>query len=359
MQMQSKKPQDYVEFNVEYYKNIMHRFGYNPLEFERIDFKLGEWSREDLQRQWLCHVKGRLFADGYDKKEKVIATTGFGLSGIPHLGTISQILRAIRLQRNNIPVQIVLGDLDAYNGKAVGLGFARDLAKQYKDFILKLGFINSAPSILRDQYDSLEILRLSYLLGHFMDDEMFVSAEEDLHKFYSKRGKVDNTMTYRRRLSLNLMIADFLELYVEKGFQRVLVFLGIDEHQYVKFGAEAITKACQNSDWLPVKDLSISALYSSIIRGFYGYPKMSKSFPRSAITVNMTLADILERVMQGEGDYSSPEENVVYQMISSASLFSTDEISEAYQECYQKSPQWVEIKKRYAHHLKEICSEWG
>lgn len=347
-----------IQFNADYYYDIMSKFGYNPLEFERIDFRLGDWSKEDLQRQWLCHVRGRLFADGYDRKERVIATTGFGLSGIPHMGTISQILRAIRLQQNKIPVQIVLGDLDAYNGKATKLGFSRDLAKRYKDFILKLGFNDTKPNVLRDQYDSLKVLRLAYLLGHFMDDKMFMLAEEDLHKFYSNRGKVDSTMTYRRRLSLNLMIADFLELYVEKKFHHVIVFLGIDEHQYIKFGVDAISKACQDGDWLEQKNISISSLYSSIIRGFYGYPKMSKSFPESAITVDMPFHKILERIMDGEGDIVIPEENVVYQMISSASLYSADEIAEAYSACLKQSPDWKNIKRKYADHLDKICAQW-
>ncbi len=123
------------------------------------------------------------------------------MSGIPHIGTLSQILRSIALQKAGIPVQMVLGDLDAYNGKARPLTETLKLAEKYKKFILKLGFNPKFPSILRSQYNEFGVLRTSYLIGHFMDDSMFQEAEEDLHGFYSKKGKVDKDMSYRRKIT--------------------------------------------------------------------------------------------------------------------------------------------------------------
>lgn len=346
-----------VLFDSHYYSAIMKEFGYSPLEFEPISFSLGKLTNDDLRRQWLCHMNGNSFAIAVQNGKRAIVTTGFGLSGIPHVGTLSQIIRALRLQQAGLPVQIVLGDLDAYNGKNANLDCAQQLVSQYRAFIRNLGFNDSPPNSLRAQYESLTTLRTAYLIGHYMDDEMFSRAEEDLHEFYSDQGKVDSTMSYRRKLSLNLMIADFLELLMYGGFDAILITLGIDEHQYVNFGRETMQRVQADSTF-PLSGRSYSAMYSGIIRGFHGYPKMSKSFPESGISVDMGAEDITRLIMNGEVVTEFPETNVVYQMISSVSLYDSERINEAYEECRKQSRSWSHIKSEYATHLHQLCQRW-
>lgn len=346
-----------VSFDSQYYDAVMREFGYSPLEFEHIGFALGSLTKEDLQCQWLCHMNGKSFAEAHQTGKNVIATTGFGLSGVPHMGTLSQILRTIRLQQAGIPVQIVLGDLDAYNGKNIPLERTQELAERYRTYVLNLGFNASSPNILRPQYAALATLRMSYLIGRYMNDEMFSRAEEDLHGFYSAQGKVDPVMSYRRRLSLNLMIADFLELLAHDGFDAILVFLGIDEHRYVDFGRQTLEQAAnEHPAWFRGKHYA--ALYSGIIRGFHGYPKMSKSFPQSGITVDMSAEEISGLIEYGEEPTQFPETNVVYQMISSVSLYDNAQIEEAYKECRKQSGRWSMIKRDYAVHLYQLCQKW-
>ncbi|PDZ70804.1 hypothetical protein [Bacillus pseudomycoides] len=345
-----------IKFGKEYYEKVMEEYGYDPLEFERINFSIKGFSVDDLQHQWLCHSGGKDFTDKLDMGVKSIVTTGFGLSGPPHMGTVSQIMRAIRFQQKGLSTQIVLGDLDAFNGKMTEFSYTQELAHKYKEFIKNLGFIENENNILRSQFNSLHTLRTSYLLGHFLEDDMFLETEEDLHEFYTKHGKVDSEMSYRRKLSLNLMIADFYDLAIKKGFENVLVFLGIDEHKYVRL-AQKLIKKTQDYPSLDI-NISISALYSSIIRGFNGFPKMSKSFPDSGITLNMSNAEIKDRVLNQEGNYSCPEDNVVYQMIASASFFNEKEIKEAYYSCLDRSPKWEKFKIEYAEQLNEVCAKW-
>jgi tryptophanyl-tRNA synthetase len=345
-------------FDQQYYDRLMKEFGYSPLEFESISYSLKNLTKEDLQKQWLCHMNGKNFADASNIGKRVIATTGFGLSGVPHMGTLSQILRSLRLQKAGIPVQIVLGDLDAHNGKNTSLERTRELSESYRKFILNLGFKDDPPSRLRSQFDSLTTLRASYLIGHYMDDEMFNQAEEDLHEFYVKEGKVDSLMTYRRKLSLNLMIADFFELILDDGFEAVMVILGIDEHKYVRFGRQIFEKmSTENPGMFMGK--SYSAMYSGIIRGFHGYPKMSKSFLDSGITVDMSSNDIARLIESGEAITEFPETNVVYQMIAAVSLYDNNRINEAYIECGKQSVRWKKIKCEYAIHLSQICQRWN
>jgi len=346
-----------IIFDRKYYASLMKEFGYNPLEFEKINFSLGKLKKDDLQRRWLCHHDGNKFSRDFKRGEKIIVTTGFGLSGEPHVGTLSQILRAIAFQKAGIPVQIVLGDLDAYNGKAIPLKRTIELARKYREFILSLGFDTKKGSILRAQYDNLDVLRTSYIIGHFMDDMMFNKSEEDLHSFYYKRRKVDKEMSYRRKLSLNLMTADFIHLGLKYKYKNVMVMLGIDEHQYVRFAKEVVNKM-KKSKQFEKFNMALSAIYSPIIKGFYNYPKMSKSFPKSSINVNMSPNEIRNKIIYGEGEYDKPENNVVYQMMSSVSYYSPEKLKELYELCLNRDPEWEKAKKEYAEVLIKICAKW-
>lgn len=362
-----------VVFNQEYYGKIMEEFGYDPLKFERIDFSLGDLTKEDLQRGWLCHHGAKTFAENlytppiswsknwltqdYQSGEEAIVSTGFGLTGIPHVGTLSQILRSIALQKAGVPVNMVLGDLDAYNGKAKPLEETLRLADKYEKFVLALGFDPEAPSNLRAQHNELEVLRTSYIIGKYMDDSMFNKSEEDLHEFYSEKNKVDREMSYRRKLSLNLMTADFIHLHLNQGFKYILVTLGIDEHKYVQFGIETVRKIKLENE-IKEFNMQLSGLYSPMIKGLYNYPKMSKSFPESGISVDMNPKEIKDKIMKGEGEYDKPENNVVYQMMAGASYLTPKELKENYEACLKRGEKWERAKKEYTDMLAEICSKW-
>jgi len=101
------------------------------------------------------------------------------------MGTLSQILKAIRLQQAGIPVQIVLGDLDAYNGKNLQFERTQELVERYHAFILNLGFNATPPNSLRAQcvekeiaggfdwvQDALELDDHSYLVGDSNNDRI-------------------------------------------------------------------------------------------------------------------------------------------------------------------------------------------
>ncbi len=346
-----------IAFDDAYYAEIMGLFGYDPLRFGRINFSLGTLQDEDLQRRWLCHHEGDIFAKSIQDGKNAIVSTGFGLSGVPHAGTMSQILRSIALQRAGVPVNMVLGDLDAYNGKAKPLAQTIELAKKYEDFVLALGFDPRPPSILRSQYSSPDVLRTAYLIGHYMDDDMFNASEEDLHEFYTGAGKVDADMSYRRKLSLNLMTADFIHLNLHDGFDSVMVMLGIDEHKYVQFGKQTVERMMSDPDTGGFQ-MTLAGLYSPLIKGFYGYPKMSKSFPESGITANMDARLIQERIRNGEGDYDKPENNVVYQMMAGVSQLNAKELSRNYDACLSRGTSWRHAKEEYLDMLVDICSKW-
>ncbi|MDQ3341492.1 MAG: hypothetical protein M4D80_40580 [Myxococcota bacterium] len=217
-------------FDAQYYQAVIEQYGYDALDFSPLDFGIGSLDVALVQRRWLCHHGGRAFLDVASAHEPAVVTTGFGLSGSPHIGTLGQILSAILLQRAGMKVQIVLGDLDAYNARSQDLKIVAQRVARYSQFILELGF-DPHRGILRDQRGSLEVLETAYLSGRHVSDADFLATEEDLSQYYVAHAAYPG-ITFPVKLAILLMIADFITLHREHA--AVLVMLGIDEHRYVR-----------------------------------------------------------------------------------------------------------------------------
>ncbi|HOV88793.1 MAG TPA: hypothetical protein PLB74_01890 [Candidatus Paceibacterota bacterium] len=344
-----------VVFDENYYKTIIKEFRYDPLRFGKIDFNLKTINDRELRARWICHSGANKFSEALRKNKKVIVTTGIGMSGPPHVGTLIQILNAIFLQKNGVSVQVVLGDLDAYNGKNIPLKTARNLAKKYKEFILSLGLKTERGSILRDQWNDLKILRTMYIGSKYIDDLDFDWVEEDLHKFYATRGKVDEKMTLRRKLSLSLMTADFIDLYLSNKYEEVLVVLGIDEHKYVLFSQQVLEKMKRDN---VIKNGEMAAMYTPMNRGFNNYPKMSKSFPDSSVNAEMNYSQVAHRIIHEEGKYKTPLMSPVYQMMTSIGEFSITDLEERYNACESNGRRWLKYKKEFAEIIISIFKKW-
>lgn len=265
------------------------------------------------------------------------------------MGTLSQILRAIFLQKNGLKVQIVLGDLDSYNARNQPLEVVLERAEMYKEFIKKLGF-DDTKGILRSQYNNEEILKTAYLISKVLKDKDFKEAEEDLSELYQKKG-IYPGIEFPVKQAILLMTADFIHLGKVDGYSNVLITLGLEEHLYVQIANKVVDRMNY--------PFTISSMYSRIIKGFNGYPKMSKSIPESSITVNMSYEKMYDMIMNQEGDYESPMDSVVYQMMCAVSYYSPDDLDELYEICRQKGEKWQESKKQYVSMLFEICNKWN
>lgn len=341
-------------FTREFYQQLVLTHQYAEIGAQQIDFRLPGVDRDELRRRWLCHDGGDHFAAQVASDPGTcVVTTGIGLSGVPHAGTLSQITRAIFLQRAGHRVQLVLGDLDAYNGKDRDLAEVRQLAGRYRRFVRALGF-DTELGMLRDQFDSLEVLRTMYLAGRHMSEEAFLEAEEDMHGFYAARGKVDARMTFRRKLSLALMTADFIDL-TRQGYRNVLVTLGVDEHRYVRF-AKGV--AALLASHLPDHNVMLAAMYSPIIVGLNGYPKMSKSFPDSGVDLEMTPDDIQRRIVDDPDPIDSPAGSSLVQMLESLSSVSLAELHQALAARQHGVNEWQTWRARLADELIHMQRLW-
>jgi tryptophanyl-tRNA synthetase len=338
-----------VIFSEDYYKRVVQEHGYNAFDLERFTFSLAGLSPDELNVRWLCHNRGRDFLAAPQASR--IVTTGFGMSGAPHMGTVSQILGITRLQAGGEPCQIVLGDLDAHNGKGRPLEQVRELADRFAGFCRSLGF-NDTAGVLRSQYDDLDCLRDMYLLGFYADDADFDRAEEDNHGYYASMAIVDDWMTFRRKMSLALMAADFVAL--GQDHDAVLVLLGIDEHKYVRFTREVAQRFGQDTHLRG--DFTLASVYSRLATGFGGHPKMSKSIPGSSISVMTPPQEIVALVTGDEARI--PEASPSYQLTCQMFLRPPAEFAELARECAAASPAWRRARAELAEYLISIAELW-
>lgn len=336
-----------IKFDDEYYTSVINKYGYNAMDFKPIDFSLSNISSDVMKEKWLCHYKAEKFVKGVNNKKQII-TTGIGLSGTPHMGTLSQILRAIFLQKAGFEVQFVLGDLDSYNARNQSLEVLKERADKYTKFIKKLGF-DETKGVLRTQIDHPEILKTAYLISNCLTDEDFLEAEEDLSELYKSKN-IYKGIDFKVKQAILLMVADFIHLGYVDNYENVLVMLGLEEHLYVRIAQKVVERMNL--------DMTIGALYSRVIKGLNGYPKMSKSIPDSSITVDMAPDKIYDLVVNSKDEYEKPEDSTIFQMMSAVSYYSPEELEKLYKICEEKGDEWLESKKNYAKILIDICGAW-
>lgn len=342
-----KKP---LIFNEDFYLKLIKKYRYNPIDFKKIDFPLNNLNAKKLKRKFLCHHEGDLFVKNLKKGDKSIITTGFGLSGAPHVGSISQIFNIIELQKTGIKTQIVLGDIDSYNARNQELKVARDRVGLYKKFVSKLGY-NLSSGVIRDQFSYLKIFRTAFIIAHYLSDSDFVRAEEDISYIY-KEQKIYDNFSFPMKTSLLLMMADFIHLGLVEGYKNIMIILGIEEHKYVLLTKKILKK-------MGLK-FHICAMYGKIIKGLNGYPKMSKSIEGSSINV-LTPPEEYRKLLKDNRDVvRKPEDNVIYQMMEQVSYYSDKEIERIYKFCKRNDQKkWFAEIDVYAKMLDKILGKWS
>ncbi len=336
-----------MNFDEEYYTRIIFEQGYKSMAFSPISFGLAKLSEDFLKYKWLCHVDGDKFSSAYRDNKKCIVTTGFGLSGSPHVGTVSQILGAILLQKSGLKVQIVLGDLDSYNSRNIPLSELKERTSKYANFITAIGF-DSNLGILRNQIDHPEIMLTAYLSANALTDFDFEQTEEDISYLYKQR-KVYQGIEFPVKQSILLMVSDFIHL--RNNFDNVLVILGIDEHKYVQLARNIISR--QHLDF------PLSGMYSKIIKGFNGFPKMSKSIPGSGLTVDSTEDEIFSLIVDYDEFPENPHDSTVFQMMCHMSDYLPNKLDVLYKACKYGGKEWEKYKRSYADYVIELFKKWS
>lgn len=331
-----------IKYDNEYYKNVISNYKYAYVtKFPKI-------TEEEFKEKWLCSYNLTDFTEGVLLKEKNIIIMGIGINGVPHFGTISQILKALALQKKGYFVEIILGDLDVYGARSKPIKEVLQLVKKYKKFIINMGF-DTKNGILRNQYDYDKILKTSFLISTVIKDSDFIEVEEEINELY-KTKRVYNGMEFNVKQSILLMFADFIHHGYFDKYKHVLIMSGIDEHGYV-------WKANQIKNRLGI-NMTISGLYSKMLRGLNDYPKMSKSLSESTINLECKKGDIIKIINFENNDYKNSNDSFVFQLISQVSLYDIDYILKVKENCNLKNNEWEIAKKKYINDLWEICKIW-
>lgn len=331
-----------IKYDNKYYENIVSKYDY-----ELVD-QLTKNNTVDLENKWYCTYNIKPFLDGIEKNKKQLVIMGMGINGVPHIGTISQMIKAIYLQTQGLNVQIILGDLDVYGARSKSLKEINKLIIKYKRFLVKLGF-DESKGIIRNQYDYPEIIRTSFLLSSCIKDKDFDEIEEDINDLY-KTERVYTGMDFNVKQSISLMFADFIHPGFFDGYDNVLVISGIDEHGYV-WKADEIRKRMKIN-------MTISGLYSKMMRGLNDYPKMSKSIPNSNIDLTCKKEELKKILTYEKFNYDTSENSFVYQLMCYVSFYENEKLIQLKRDCDNKDDKWLKDVNDYVNDLYEIFKLW-
>jgi tryptophanyl-tRNA synthetase len=332
-----------IKYDNEYYNNVIKKYKYDLVD----DLFLNNCNL-NINHKWLCSYNLKPFIKGYNKNKKQLVIMGIGINGIPHFGTVSQMLKAIYLQKQGMKVQIILGDLDVYGARSKSLFETNKLVIKYKKFLINLGF-DETKGIIRNQYDYPEIIRTSFLLSSCIKDNDFEEIEEDINDLY-KTERVYTGMNFNVKQSIALMFADFIYPGFVEKYDNVLIISGIDEHGYV-WKADEIRRR------MGIK-MSISGLYSKMMRGLNEYPKMSKNIPQSNIDLSISKKELTEIMNFEKFNYCDADNSFIYQLMCHVSFYDNDKLKLLKQHCNSKSEEWENDVKNYINDLYNICKLW-
>jgi tryptophanyl-tRNA synthetase len=340
-----------AQFDDEYHDYVLREFGYRRVEFEPIAFGLGGMKLDDLRHRWLCHFGGREFAKNLADGSLSQVVTGMGMSGAPHLGTLGQIYRAISLQNAGLAVEIVLGDLDAYNSRGLPLAQTTELAERYRVFIGRLGFDLSRGSA-RLQSGSPEVALEAARLARYAEDKQFAEAEDPIiSAAYTSYG-VYRQIGFPIKYAMLLMSADITYART-RGVKNILVTVGLEEHKYVRLARTLLG---------PIDgEVLIAGMYSRVLPGLAGFPKMSKSIPESGVHAGMGPDAIAAAIRREDAIRGQNGLSLVVQMLPiTANLadFAIDDMEKVRDDCRASNDSWTRMVNHYIEHLNSVFSSW-
>lgn len=284
-----------------------------------------------------------------------IVTTGVGMTGPPHLGTVGQILTAIRLQELGLDVQFVLADLEPYH-RGVDYREVRRLAERYRVFVRDLGF-DSEQGVLRTMDEDRDVMHTAHLLArHYAPEARDYWPETEpsdweraVESMYRSVSEFDGPTSEAASVhSTVLHFADFLHPLLKEDYEQVVVALGIDEHELA-----VATRRFARDAGVPG---AIAGLHARMITGVADYPKMAKSVPESGISLDMPSEDIRSLVLADDAD--DPAESLVCQAVRLASRYDSQRLAEVTDACIAGGERWTAVKRKYADYVCELAARW-
>ena len=334
------------KFDNNYYQNIVNRYGYtfcnellNPLE---------GFTKKEMSN-WLCAYNLNEDVSRLITKRNTLVIMGVWVNREPHIGTISQILRAIYFQNRGYDVQVILGDLDSYNARTSEIEYVMQSVEKYRRFVKGLGF-DETKGTIRDQLNCSDVMKTAFIISSSVKDSDFYDVEEDLSDYYKEKG-IYAGIEFPVKQAILLMFADFIHYGFKGKYEHIIVLSGLDEHTYVP-------KANEIAQRMHI-DMTISGLFSSIIRGLNNRPKMSKSLKDSSIWSTMSRSEIENLILNTSDEYLTYEDSIVYQLMAATLLYTQSQLETIARICQEKEKDWIIEKEKFVQELFKICNIWN
>lgn len=334
-----------------HYHEIRGRFGYDP-----VDVDLGTLPATYLARKFAAVDGRRALAAAPDRA--TLVATGVGMTGPPHVGTLGQLHNAVVLQEAGLDVQLVLADLEPYHGGA-DLAEVRRLAARYRWLALELGF-DPDSGVLRTQSEATAVMRSAHRQARYYapgedgygpdaeptDWEEAVAADYDAADTEEPGPTSEAAATH----STLLHLADFLHPLARRGYDQVVIQLGIDEH-----GLTLATRAFAAET--PVEG-AIVGLHGRLVPGLGPHPKMAKRIPGSGITLAMDPGTVSDRVREAAAGGGDPGDSPAFAMMRLASPCGPAELDRRASACRAGGETWEATVAEYADHLADLAGRW-
>ena len=327
----------------------------NYVEFPN-NMTINNYGKEgELNLKYLCsdHLEQ---INGIDIKDLALVT-GFGPTNSPTAGTLSMIFRIIEMQKKTgIFTHIIISDLGAFNSRQKPIEELIKRGKQFKKFIIKLGF-DTKNGIIRthNDYDHARTFALASSVLTINDFINHDEATADMYKRLNLQGNDFSTM-----VDQTFTVSDIILPIIRYAKKGVIVSAGIEEHYYPQLSNIVLdrlkSKKGKVGDLIP-QNAFVSAVYGKLINGLFPYVKMSKSIPQSAINIGDSESEIKEKIM----NCSDRNEEVILQMIELASNWNINEIKDAryaFENRKTNKELWTKTKEKYCNFILDIKKLW-
>lgn len=334
-----------VKMDRDFVRNIILKEGYSLIN---KPIAIGSISDLNfLKSKFSCHYNLGKFNDVPRSKQHLV--TGFGPTNAPTGGTLSIILRAIFFERETgIDSTIIISNLGAFNSRNIELKKMDYLTERFIKFIYSLGFKGDVRT-----HNNFNLLVASSLTSKVLSIKDFLENEEATANLYKKLGIQGKD--FPTFVDANFTVADILLPCILKKKKRVLVFVGIEEYYFPKLANIVIKRFNKEypQQFIP-KDAVVSAVFSHLIEGLNGFPKMSKSIPESSINIDDSPEELEKKILWCK----SKDERIIFQMINLVSDWDLEKIKRAGVAFKKRSNEWFKFKKEYLQYFLVLKKVW-
>jgi len=334
-----------------HYETVRQRPGYAPVEVAVGDLSASYCDRRFAFTDDAASLGEATAAD-------TVVSVGISMTGPPHVGTLGQIQSAIDFQRGGFDVQLVLADLVVHNARGIDIGTVNRRARRYRALAREMGFDTTRGQV-QIQSEAPGVLRTGFLVatdyepsatedGRGREPTDFEAALDRAYEGVETPGR--ETTDFSGELADLLLVADTLHPLLEEGYRRVVLGVGADN-----VGLAGMIDGVRERAGV---DGAVVGLYSRLVGGVDGMPKMSKGIPGSSLHAGMAPERIRERVTDPALDADRPARSLVYQMMRHVSPYSESRLAELREACAADTEEWREAVGKYAAYLADVARTW-